>query len=99
MKSPERIREAIRQLTIARIGAERACAPPTAGVVMEYADDEGRRHAEQLRDENFQKVVILNRMIDALRWSIDEPAQLAEWMAAFEKMDAIEKIGFAARVA
>ncbi len=99
MKSSQDVRAAIAHLYSAREGAARACAPLKPGVVMEHADEAGRRHAERQRDENFQKVVILNRMIDALQWAIGEPSELAEWIAKWEKMDAPFKKGFAARLA
>lgn len=97
MKNRQQIKAAIEHLMSAREGALRACRPPEAGVVMEYADEAGKRHAEQLRDENFQKVVILSRMIDSLRWSIGEPSELAEWIQKWDRMDEIERKGKAFR--
>lgn len=95
MKQQQEIRATLRHLYSAREGAIAACAPPRAGVVIEG----DRKKIEDLRDENKQKVVILGRMIDSLQWVLGEPSELAEWVAAFEKMDRIEKMGFAGRVA
>lgn len=99
MRTPEQIRAAITHLYAAREGAMKACAPPKVGVVVETADAKAARHHEQLRDENYQKVIILSRMIDALQWSLKEPSELAEWIRKFEQMDEIERRGSAARVA
>jgi hypothetical protein len=95
LKQQQEIRATLRHLYSAREGAIAACAPPRAGVVIEG----DRKKIEDLRDENKQKVVILGRMIDSLQWVLGEPSELAEWVAAFEKMDRIEKMGFAGRVA
>lgn len=95
MRRPEEIRATLRHLYSAREGAIAACAPPKAGVVIEG----DRKKIEEIRDENRQKVAILSRMIDALQWTLGEPSELAEWITAFEKMDRIEKLGFAGRVA
>ena len=95
MKNAEEIRAAVRHLYAAREGALKACAPPKPGTIMEG----NAKKIEALRDENKQRVIILNRMIDALHWSLDEPSELAEWIEQFEKLDRIEKMGFAGRVA
>ncbi len=63
------------------------------------ADSLEAKRIEDLRDENQQKVAILSRMIDSLQWTICEPSELSEWITAWEKMDRIEKQGFAGRVA
>ena len=99
MKDRQQTLEAIRQLNLARRGASKAVAPVPPGTVIETADAKAERHAQLLKDENYQRVVILGRMIDALRWSIGEPSELAEWMEKFEKVDRIEQLGFAGRVA
>lgn len=95
MKTPEQIREAIKQLYAAREGALRACAPTPPGTILDA--DHSKREA--LRNEDRQRVIILNRMIDALQWSLGEPSELSEWMQQFDKLDRIEKFGYAGRVA
>jgi len=98
LRPSQEILAAIRHLQMAYEGAMRACAPPQTGVVIETADQQAARHLELLKDENYQRAIILARMIDALRWTLKQPTELAEWIVKFEKMDRVEKLGFAARL-
>ncbi len=94
MRTPEETRAAIKHLYAAREGAIRACAPPRAGVEMEGNAEK----MNEVRDENRARVNILSRMIDALQWSLGEPSELSEWITQFEKVDRIDKMGFAGRL-
>ena len=94
MKNFHEIQKAIKHLCAARDAAERACAPVKPGTMLN-ADDAKRR---ALYDEDFRKVIILNRMIDALQWAAGQPAELSEWIAGMEKTERIAQIGFAGRL-
>lgn len=93
MRTEHRVRIAISHLYAAREGAIKACKPLKPGTLIEGDP----RRIEALRDENKQRVIILNRMIDALQWVLEEPSELSEWIEQFEKVDRIEAMGYAAR--
>jgi hypothetical protein len=92
VRTSEEIREAIRHLRAAQVGAVRASSPNAREVASAV-------QAEALREENKLRAIIISRMIDVLEWTLRNPSELSEWMVAFQKIDRIEKMGFAGRIA